>query len=117
MLGLRHWFSLTVYLPAALAGGAWTGSQVRLSGLLFAFPELGAPVLKPHLDARLAQVQLHGQCFALINIRVMDNLKRFLEMVQLASGERSPAASGLPGPVRETRVEHVGVHELERGVE
>lgn len=106
-----------MYLPAVLARHTRTGSQVRLAGILFALPKLGAPILEPHLNARLAQVQFHGQGLALVNIRVVYNLKRFLEMVQLASGERGSAASGLSGPIREARVEHVGVHELERRVE
>lgn len=65
------------------------------------FPELGAPVLEPDLNARLAQVQLHGETLALHHIRVVDYLERLLEVVQLAGGERGPTSARLPRPIGE----------------
>lgn len=59
--------------------GVLFGSQV--SYFLFALPILCAPILEPNLNSSLAQVQFHGETFALNYIRIVDYLERFLQVV------------------------------------
>ena len=67
---------------------------VRELARRLALPPLGAAVLEPHLDARLAQLQPQRQLFAREHVRVGRALERSFQLFQLIRSECRPAIFG-----------------------
>lgn len=72
------------------------GRVHRLLGLLLlgALPELGAPVLEPHLDSRRVQARLLRQLLAPVHVGVVRSVEGRLELADLALAERGAVALG-----------------------
>merc|ERR1712071_221904 len=77
-------------------GGALAGIEGRSAlsqhGALVT-PELGPPVLKPHLNSGLAEVDPFSEVLAYEGVGVVRALEDLLQRRQLGAGERGPVAS------------------------
>ena len=80
----------SVILHRVCGGRLW-----RLRSRLLALAPLGAPILEPDLDARLRQVEAHGELFAREHVRVLGLVEGALQLVQLVGGEGGARAAYL----------------------
>jgi hypothetical protein len=76
----------------------WNGQSGSLQSprVLLLLPPLGPPVLEPHLDARLGQVDPEGQLLAEEHVGVVGLVEGPLQLLQLVVGEGRPVSALLP---------------------
>lgn len=61
--------------------------------LAFFFAELGSPVLKPHLNTGLGEIDFNCDFLSRVNVRIMGLAKSTLKLFELCVRERGPDAA------------------------
>jgi len=86
-------------------------AAARHMGLVTLAP-LRASILEPDLDARLRQVDLHGQLLARKHVRIVGALEGPLQLLQLERRERGPVAALLARSRRSTTATRTAIHHV-----